>query len=390
MTQSIASDVVIIGASLVGASCAIALHQLGLKVTIIDAKPMDVGTSPASELPLDNRIYALSSANIAWLSRLNVWKNYDQSRAQPIEKMQIWSDAGNEIQLDAFKANALNLGTIIESNQLLSALYQTLDTLDIQRLTAKVESIDYTADAAIVQGDFPSLQTQLVIAADGAESWVRKNAKIHVTQHDYAQQGVVANFKTTLPHNNIARQWFKGGSVLALLPLPNQAVSMVWSTDNQHADHLMSLTATELASEITRASENTLGDLQLLTAPKTYPLQTQQADSLVADRLILIGDAAHTIHPLAGQGVNLGFRDVIALVNIFKAAPKHIDTPRTLQHFARARQPDILAMRSLTHGLHKLFASDSTLTKKSRNIGFTWLQKQEPLKNKLMQLMLNN
>ena len=380
------NDVVIVGASLVGASAAIALHQLGLKVTIIDAKSAEINLAP-----LDSRVYALSNSNIAWLTSLNVWQRYDKSRTNPIEKMQIWSDGGRELVLDAFDANTLSLGVIVENNHLLTAMYQELDALGIERLIGKVTVVDYSAEAAVLQGDFDvelsQITAKLVLAADGAQSWIRQNAGIDVTTHDYQHQGVVANFSVTKPHCNIARQWFKGESILAFLPMPNDVVSIVWATDNQHATQLLALNALELADEVSSACAYTSGDLQLVTPAKAFPIHAQQADSLVAQRLVLIGDAAHTIHPLAGQGVNLGFRDVQALVGSWRAAPKHIDTGRTLQHYARSRQLDMLLMRSLTHGLQKLFASDSAMAKKVRNQGMDWLQQQNQLKKMLMRQM---
>ena len=140
----VTNDVVIVGASLVGASAAIALHQLGLKVTIIDAKPVEIDLAP-----LDSRVYALSNRNIAWLTSLNVWQRYDKTRSNLIEKMQIWSDAGSELVLDAFDANALSLGVIVENNQLLSAMYKELDVLGIERLMGNVNAVDYSAEAAV-------------------------------------------------------------------------------------------------------------------------------------------------------------------------------------------------------------------------------------------------
>ena len=382
--QTTTNDVVTVGASLVGASAAIALHQLGLNVTLIDAKSNTIDLKP-----LDSRVYALSNKNIAWLGQLNIWQHVDKMRMNAIEKMQIWSDAGNTLVLDAFQANALSLGVIIENNQLLSAMYQELDVLGIKRLTGQVSAIEYTRDNVVLQGDFGVLDASLIIAADGVNSWTRANAGIDVTTHDYEHQGVVANFSVAKPHDNVARQWFKGKSILALLPMANNIVSMVWSTNHQHAAYLLSLTAAELAHEVASASECLLGEMQVMTPAQSYPLQAQQANRLVAERLVLIGDAAHTIHPLAGQGVNLGFRDVQALVNALKTAPKQLGGVRTLQHYARSRQPDMLLMRSLTHGLQKLFASDSAMLKKARNQGFHWLAQQDQLKKLLMRQMLN-
>ena len=149
----------------------------------------------------------------------------------------------------------------------------------------------------------------------------------------------------------------------------------------------LALNALELADEVTGACDNVFGDLQLVTPAKAFPIQAKKVDSLVSERLVLIGDAAHTIHPLAGQGANLGFRDVQGLVDAFRVAPKKIDTARTLQHYARSRQPDMLLMRSLTHGLQMLFSSDLAIANKVRNQGFNWLQQQDKLKKILMHQM---
>lgn len=387
--QSSSYDVVIVGASLVGASAAIALHQLGLKVVIIDTNKINIDL-----VPLDSRVYAISVNNVAWLKTINIWQRHDETRSNIIDKMHLWSDAGNELVLDSFQANAMTLGTIVENNQLLSAMYIQLDSLGIERVTGTITSLEYTSNSTILQGDFGMKQTRLLVAADGANSWVRTNAGISVKLYDYEHQGVVANFKVTKPHQNVARQWFKGKSILALLPMSHDMVSMVWSTDNQHATYLLGLDAISWSNELAEACDQALGEMQIMTAAKAFPLQAQHAEFLVSDRLVLIGDAAHTIHPLAGQGVNLGFRDVIALVNMLKVATlnksfQQIDVSRSLRHYARSRQPDMQMMRFLTHSLQKLFASEFVFTKIVRNQGMSWLQQQDKFKNILMHQMLN-
>ncbi len=231
-----------------------------------------------------------------------------------------------------------------------------------------------------------SLAARLVIGADGANSFVRRAAGIEVAESDYGQGAVVANFRCEKPHANTAFQWFQGGAVLALLPLPGDQVSMVWSLPADDADRVQVLPPQALCREVEAASRHALGSLELTSSQKTYSLRRLAARSLVAPRLALAGDAAHVIHPLAGQGLNLGLQDARALAATLagRAPVRDPGDVRLLRRYARDRAEPILAMDSIVDGLHTLFGAGNPLATRLRNAGLNLAERMPVLKNLLM------
>jgi ubiquinone biosynthesis UbiH/UbiF/VisC/COQ6 family hydroxylase len=231
---------------------------------------------------------------------------------------------------------------------------------------------------------------QLVVGADGARSLVRTQAGIAVQERAYGQRAVVANFACGRPHRNVAFQWFQGGAnggaVLALLPLPGDHVSMVWSTTDAEAARLLALSPAALAREVALASRESLGELALVTPQRGFTLQRLSADRLVAPRVALAGDAAHVIHPLAGQGANLGLQDARVLAAVLKEREPGRDPGdlRLLRRYERARAEDILAMRATVHGLFRLFGATGSGISRLRNAGLNLADRIPVLKNLLM------
>jgi ubiquinone biosynthesis UbiH/UbiF/VisC/COQ6 family hydroxylase len=231
------------------------------------------------------------------------------------------------------------------------------------------------------------LHAQLVVGADGAQSWVRAQAGIRVHEHDYAQCGVVANFACALPHHDTAFQWFRADGVLALLPLPGNRASMVWSANEAHARDLMAMDARELAQCVGAAGDGVLGALETITPAASFPLKLQRVDHFVMPRLALVGDAAHNVHPLAGQGVNLGFRDARELARVLcdRGAQHDCGDYALLRRYERARREDVLSMQLATDGLQKLFGSQAVWLSRARNLGMRFMQSQSLLKRLLVQ-----
>jgi 2-polyprenylphenol 6-hydroxylase len=251
--------------------------------------------------------------------------------------------------------------------------------------SAQVESLMVGEESASISlKNGAVLNAKLVIGADGGNSWVRRQSGVSVKIHEYQEMGVVANFETELPHGNIARQWFTENGVLAWLPLPENRISIVWSTDN--AAELMKLSPEELANKVSEAGGHALGILRIISKTAAFKLVKQTANRLISPRVVLVGDAAHQIHALAGQGVNLGFRDVIALSETLKQSRQYEDIGDSylLRRYERARQADILALGSVTHGLHGLFEHQSPMVKKIRNLGLGLTGQQQVLKNYLI------
>ncbi|MEZ0231720.1 MAG: FAD-dependent oxidoreductase [Methylophilaceae bacterium] len=380
-------DIIVVGAGLVGSSAALALAKQGYQVALIDRQSLEIDERPEPESLWDSRIYAISPGNIAWLKGLGVWSALDDRRICPIDRMQVWGDRDAELTFDSSGTSAANLGEIIENKQLQQALWKQLSSAGVTILS-EVECIEMHIhdDEVIVQlGQHQKIQARLIVAADGGNSWVRNQVGIANSLYEYEQSAVVANFEVEFHHGNIARQWFNTDGVLAWLPLSGKRISIVWSTRNAHA--LLSLDLKSLAERIADAGDNQLGALSVITNPKVFPLVKRSAASLVNSRLVLIGDAAHQIHALAGQGVNLGFRDAIALSHILKQKSKYQDIGdlALLRKYERARQTDILGLTQLTHGLNILFESDHSAIQKLRNLGLQWLDNQAIWKKRLVQ-----
>jgi ubiquinone biosynthesis UbiH/UbiF/VisC/COQ6 family hydroxylase len=205
--------------------------------------------------------------------------------------------------------------------------------------------------------DGRTIEAALVVAADGAESWTRAAAGIEVSFHSYGQLGVVANFRCDKPHRGTAFQWFRNDGVLAWLPLPDNMVSMVWSTNETNAIELQALNAEALCERVAQAGQHRLGALALVTPAIGFALRLMRAPSSIAPRLALIGDAAHTIHPLSGHGINLGFQDACVLANLLADKPDHIDCGdhALLRRYERSRKEEVITLQTATHDLHKLF-----------------------------------
>ena len=388
MTESCESyDVAIIGAGLVGASLALALAPCGLRVALVEPR---APVSPAASW--DSRIYAISPGSAAFLASVGAWQGVDASRVARVETMRIFGDApslSSSLEFSAYDAGLGELAFIAENGRIQSALWQCLDNAaHIKRYcpVACDTLLQHANDSEIVLDGGITLRAKLVVGADGAQSWVREQAGVKVITHDYGQCGVVANFACALPHYDTAYQWFRPDGVLALLPLPGNRVSMVWSTADAHAQELMALDTAALAQRVSDAAENSLGALETITPAAVFPLRMQRVEQFVKPRLALVGDAAHNVHPLAGQGVNLGFRDAreLAAVLCGRGAQGDCGDYALLRRYERARKEDVLTMQLATDGLQKLFASQAVWLSRARNLGMKMLESQSLLKNLLV------
>ncbi|HMV12578.1 MAG TPA: UbiH/UbiF family hydroxylase [Nitrosomonas sp.] len=386
-------DIVIIGGGLVGASLATSLKGSHLTVALIDAA---APTPLPNDASWDNRIYTISPGSADFLRSLGLWQQIDASRVTPIYEMNVFGDDGAaEIDFGAYESGLPELAFVTENRQLQAVLWGALLN-DSQNITvfssAKCTAISWhDSGVNILLADGRTIQASLIVGADGVNSWVREQAGITVEHHRYEQIGVVANFSTELAHHNIAYQWFRRDGVLAFLPLPDKRVSIVWSTHETHANELRNISDEEFSQRVSEASNRVLGRLQLITQPAGFPLNFVHVSKLVKPRLVLIGDAAHGIHPLAGQGVNLGLRDVKALSEILKKDEIYYDYGDyiLLLRYERARKADITAMETVTDGLHKLFNSQDPIIRRFRNLGLTMTNRLPFIKSKLMQHALN-
>ncbi len=382
--STIEADVAIVGAGLVGLTAAIALAQLGKRVVLLDAKTPD----KAMPKDWDSRIYALTEKTIAWLKNLGIWAHLDASRINPISEMQLWSPTLEPLQLGADDAYLLEMGCIIESQHLMVACWQVLTDLDVTVITeANIQSIENSLAHVSIKLPKQTIQASLLIGADGAQSWVRQQANIVVDVKDFAQTAIVSNYTTAQPHNDIARQWFGAHETLALLPMPQQQVSIVWALPHAEAEALFDLPPAELAQRVAERGQCSLGELTPAAPVLAFPLKQQTAQSLVGDKMVLMGDAAHQVHPMAGQGVNLGFKDVIQFCEMVKALSPYqsLGDAQFLQRYARQRAWDIKRMHILTGGLDSLFAQPQAAIQHLALLGMRGIQNSGMLKRCLVQ-----
>lgn len=353
-SETMEYEILIIGGGLVGAAAAVALKRSGRNVALLEIRPAETDFNRL-EKGWDARIFAVSPANQTFLQSLGAWP--PSNRVQPVSTMDVRGDRGGRIVFEAAQLPASHLTTIVENRWLLAGLWQQIHALNIPVISEKAVELEtdiQTASVRLENGQ--TIQAKLVIGADGANSWVRAQAGISVCETPYGQHGVVANFTTEKAHGGTAFQWFKNGEVLAYLPLPDHKISIVWSTATP--DKLTKLTPEDLAATVTEAGQNILGRLSPLSPAFAFELILRRPETTFSSRVLLIGDAAHTIHPLAGQGVNLGFGDVIELHNMAKTAGD-IGAYQFLKRFAQNRLEPVRTMQYGCDGLFRLFADNS-------------------------------
>jgi len=381
-------DVVIVGGGLVGAALACALGNSSLKVALVD-RSLPPGTASTE---YDVRVSAITLASMALFENLGVWDSIFQTRVSPVREMRVWSST---VQ-DALHFNAAEIGEpvlfwIIENRVMQHALIERINQFTNIHYLAPVEPSDITLADNIAVVSFPDgrrLSTRLLVGADGAESAVRQTAHITTQSLDMQQKGIVATVTTEKPHDATARQRFLTTGPLAFLPLddPNTS-SIVWSADTARADQLMKLEPELFITELQSAFGDSLGAVTHVGPRAVFPLALSHAKAYTAPHLALVGDAAHTVHPLAGQGVNLGFLDAAALAEVLlDAAAKHknIGAHDVLRRYERWRKADNLAMISLTGGFKYLFGTELPPIRRIRDIGLKVTNATPPIKNLMM------
>ncbi len=373
-------DVVIIGGGLVGASLATALKSSGLNLALLER-----ASAPASIAGWDNRIYAISPGNAEFLADCGAWQHLDMQRVQAVSAMRVFGDEGAELDFSAYQIGAPELNFILENRQLQQALWQELaqqENLTLIQSTS-CNSLTWQENSADIKlADGRDIHAKLIVGADGRDSWVRQQAGISAAPSDYEQHGVVANFTVDKPHRGTAFQWFQPDGILALLPLPQQMVSMVWSVSPEKSATLLALQPEELCAQVAEASRHVLGNLTLVTPPAAFPLRILKLPHIIAPRLALIGDAAHNVHPLAGQGINLGFRDARELARILldRGAQQDCGNMQLLRRYERARREDIVTMQFTTDALKRLFNNSNPILRSARNFGLAMTNQLTPLK----------
>jgi ubiquinone biosynthesis UbiH/UbiF/VisC/COQ6 family hydroxylase len=396
-------DVVVVGGGIAGKACALGMAQLGLQ-TLEIAPDLDQ-TIPSPEGPQwGQRIYAFSPSTQKLLAHLQVWDALDQSRLQVVQDMRIYGDRAeknDQLHLSAFEAGAPQLAWIGES----SLIEHTLDQASrfqnkLERLADVAGKIKFDVNGSTLHlRSGAIIRSQLVIAADGANSPIRSEIGINASEESYSQSAVVANWICTYPHLETAFQWFlPGGDIVAMLPLPNKQASMVWSTSPEYAAELLKLNQSEWIERFSAIANGAitkqLGELTLNSTPAAFPLRKIRAARFIGPetnpKVALIGDAAHVMHPLAGQGLNLGLRDIAVLLNIYskRESFRSLDDLTLLRRYERQRQGDTSALLWVTDKLKKLFSGTSETEKQLRNWGLGLVNKGHFVKQRLIERAL--
>lgn len=374
-------DVVVVGGGLVGTTFALDLAKSNPRLEIALLEPYPVKL-PDLANGFDTKIYALSVHNLQYLSEIGGLPN--EQRMGVIQKMAIFGDGTGSLLLDAKSVNQFFLAKTVESSYLLQHLYKQLeDLVNVHFIYGQVDNISINEiNAEILCGDI-TYTTQLIIGADGASSVVRKYAGVSTQITQYPQEGLVANFACELPHKNTAYQWFNSGNTLAYLPLPNNQISIVWS--HSHCTELAKLSDKELCNKVAATSQYELGELKLITPAAVFPLRLSVVKKLYAKRIALIGDAAHTIHPLAGQGVNLGFADARLLAGVLAHKQQYqLGDESLLAKYNARRQLLIWQMQLGCHGLYTLFDTQKIAIAYLRNLGLNLVNKHPAIKKYLI------
>lgn len=378
------ADLIIVGAGMVGSTLALALEGCGLKIVLLDGGPLTLKPF-AMQDPFEPRVSALSAASQRILQRVGAWPGIAARRVSPYSDMRVWDGSGTgQVHFCAASVHAEVLGHIVENRVVQDALLETLQARGSVELLAgaRLEQLDRDADGwQLTLSDGRQLRTPLLVAADGANSAVRRLAGIATREWDYLHHAIVTSVRCAEEHQRTAWQRFTDDGPLALLPLERDGdrhwCSIVWSVTEDEAARLMALDDAAFCAALGRAFEHRLGEVRQVDPRLCIPLRQRHAKRYVQPGLALIGDAAHSIHPLAGQGVNLGLLDAAVLAEVLGAALARGERPgdvRVLSRFERRRMPHNLAMMAAMEGFERLFQADPLPLRWLRNAGLKTVQ----------------
>ena len=381
-----ALDIAVVGGGMVGAAAALALRRAGFSTALLEAR----APSPwLAQDEVDLRVVGLAPSSIALLNELDVWTSIRDARACPYTHMHVWdAQSGAAIDFNAADEGRDLLGYIVENNLVQWALWQSLEAAGVQRLCpATVKDFEVRTDRVVLDlADGESLSVRLLVAADGAGSPLRQRAGIGTRGRDYGQRAIVAHVSTERGHAGTAWQRFLPTGPLALLPLADGRSSLVWSLPEAEARRVQALDDAAFLTELGIASDFRLGRITATTARAAFPLKLQLADAYEADRLVLLGDAAHAVHPLAGQGVNLGLRDVAELRDTLVAARdqgRDIAAAHILRRYARRRRSADTLDAYGFDALARIYAWQSMPLVAARALGVHLLDRLSPLKRRI-------
>ncbi|HEY2681935.1 MAG TPA: FAD-dependent monooxygenase [Steroidobacteraceae bacterium] len=382
-------DVVVVGAGAVGATLAALLSKssrlAGGRVALIAPR-----WPPPPPSDWDLRVFALSRASERILAAAGIWPSLSAHRVSSYERMRVWDAAGSahgsgSLEFDCAQLGEANLGYIVDGAELQWRCLEAAKSLRVSLIDSAVIALDADAEvAALTLDDGRVLTARLVVGADGTDSTIRELAGLGSAGHAYHQEALVAHIHTVKSHQRTAWQRFLPSGPLAFLPLSDGRSSLVWSTSCAEAKRLQALPAAEFSVELTRASDAVLGDCSLGSERACFPLKLKYAERYIAVRLALVGDAAHVVHPLAGQGLNLGLLDVASLIEVLETkGPDALGDAAALRRYERWRRSENLLTAAGLDGLERLFSSTSAVTGMMRKRGLSLIERLPPLKRRL-------
>lgn len=381
-------DVVVVGGGPVGACMAALLARAsGAPFRLAVLEPQRPGL-PAEDSPVDLRVSAFSRAGERLLQAAGAWEAIRGRRICPYERMRVWHesvapDSASALLFDAAEAAEANLGYIIENRLVQAALLDACEQAGVQIVPAQLRGLRFAEGAVAIDTAAGALEARLVIGADGARSAVREAAGLTAEWSDYRQSAIVATVATERPHASTAWQRFLRSGTLAFLPLADGTSSIVWSVDDELAPALLEAPAEAFAAELERAADRALGAVRLVSERSAFPLRRMQAHRYVTQRCALIGDAAHVVHPLAGQGMNLGLLDAAALAELLAAARSEGEDPgalRILRRYERWRRTEAELMSAAIDAFNRFLAHGSGPLARLAQHGLGWVNRTAELK----------
>lgn len=399
-------DVAIVGGGMVGATLACALGDSGLRIALLDGNRFDAASIPCADgaARFDTRVSAIAPLSRQLLERVGAWEGIASARLCPYTDMRVWDAQGTgSIHFSAADIHASELGFIIENSIVLRGIYQRLERLAAVQLVAparvtaiqRLDSEDGDG-MRLVTEDGQACTATLLIGADGPLSPIRQLAGFRTREWDYRHQAIVTTVRTALPHRATALQRFMATGPLAFLPLPEpdaesgggqKHCSIVWSVVPDRGEELLAMDDRDFARALGEGIEHRLGKIEWVDKRQSFPLRQRHAVDYVQPGIALVGDAAHTIHPLAGQGVNLGLQDVRVLAEEILSAlerERPLAELALLRRYQRRRKGQNLGMMWLMEGFKTLFAQDALALRWLRNSGMSGVDRVAPLKNRLM------
>ena len=381
-------DVVIVGGGMVGACLACALADTDLQIAVLEVAEPQLSWPEES---VDLRVSAISVASQRIFEAVGAWQGMLAARVSPYREMHVWDSSGDgQIHFDAADIGAATMGHIVENRVVRAALLARLDELPNIHFICPAALESWQREdkgLRLMLADGVEIKTSLLVGADGGRSRVREQAGITCYGWPYGQKGVVAVVETELSNQKTAWQRFLTTGPLAFLPLADGRSSIVWSTTPTEADRLIAMDDEQFCIALAEALEGRLGMVTSTTKRAAFPLQLQHAEQYVMDRVALVGDAAHTIHPLAGQGANLGFLDAASLADVISDAAQQgrdVGSLKVLRRYERWRKGGNVSMMYAMDGFKRLFGNEATPVQWMRNTGLTLTDKLSPVKYHLM------